>query len=125
MVELGIGHLEIDSVVRLYRNTVTIGRPHNPDRPAAGEIEVEVGTKNDRDHCMDVIDALLAPFPHSRSCGLARVARFASVEDFMTFSRHLSLALLAGYYAERYATTERDCPRWEHLQPQEKNESDD
>jgi hypothetical protein len=125
MIELGIGHLEIGSVARLYRNTVTIGRPHYPDRPAAGEIEVEVGTKNDWDHCMDVLDALLSPFPHECSSGLARVARFASVQDFMTFSRHLSLALLAGHYAERYATTERDCPRWEHPQPQEKNESDD
>ena len=56
---------------------------------------------------MDVMDALLSPFPHSRSCGLARVARFATVEDFMTFSRHLSLALLAGYYASETRTGDR------------------
>src|SRR5262249_54419975 len=101
MVELGIGYLDIESVARLYRNTVTIGRPEHPGRPAAEEIQVEVSTKNDWDHCMDVIDALLSPFPHASSSGLSRVARFATVEDFMTFSRHLSLALLAGYYAQK------------------------
>jgi integrase len=82
--DLGLAHLRRESLAQLYRNGVNLGKPHYPDN--SRRIEFEVGTKNDHHHCMNVLDAVVGPFQHTRSCGLARVVRLASQDEFLSFT---------------------------------------
>ncbi len=99
MSELGISNLPIESVAQVYENGISISKPCCATDST--EIEVEISIKNDRNHCVDVLDAIVAPFKHKNSCGLARVARFSSRDDFLAFSQRISLVLLAGFLAVR------------------------
>jgi hypothetical protein len=94
--ELNLGILPRESFVQLYRNGIVMGKPYYASlRGVGGRIEVEVSLKNDR--YLDLIDALVASYEHQCSCGLARVICFSSPEDFLTFSRRLSIAVLLGF----------------------------
>jgi hypothetical protein len=82
--ELGLGHLPGESMAQLYRNGVNLGNPHYPTDRA--RIEFDIGIKNDHNRCIEVPDAIVGPFEHERSCGLARVVRLASNKELASFT---------------------------------------
>lgn len=90
----------------LYRNQVNVGMAHYP---SGGEIfEFEIGVKNDSDGCLNLLNALVAPFPHHFSCGLARRVILKDQAEVEAFFRRVGIALAAGSLACKISKNHSD-----------------
>lgn len=106
--QLGLGGVELESFAQLYRNKVSIGEPQYCNLEKG--FQIEIGTRNDHQKCLHVLDGLLRDQRHSRSCGLARVVQFDDLEQWLAFSSRLSTVLWIGYEARHMQEIQRKDP---------------
>lgn len=97
IIELGVPDLPEAAAAQLFLNNVNLGRPHYYDHPD----ELEIGTKNDDHKCLFLLDAIVAPYRPSFSCGLARTVRLHSDLERRGFFDRLDIAMRAGAIACR------------------------
>jgi hypothetical protein len=103
--ELGVPDLPVKAAANLYCNQVNLGMAHYGDRGPM--FHFEIGTKNDWDKCLLLLNAIVAPFEHSFSCGLARTVDLRNLEEVKSFHARLGLALAAGSLAWEILERER------------------
>lgn len=106
--QLGLSGIEWKAFVQLYRNKVNVGEPYYSH--LKNEFQIEIGTRNDHKNCLHVLDRLLENVRHGKSCGLARVAYFDDLQQWLAFSTRLSMALWIGYQAQRMQEIARENP---------------
>lgn len=93
------------ALAQLFRNKVQVGDPHYSDispgnlSKRVNFIELEVGFSGGPDCGLDVFDRLMADFGFQKSCGLARVFKLRSEEDYSRFMTRLHAILLLGWRA--------------------------
>lgn len=106
--QLGLDDVELESFAQLYRNRLSIGESQYCKLEQG--FQIEIGTRNDHQKCLHVLDGLLRNQRHSRSCGLARVVQFDDLEQWLAFSTRLSTALWIGYQARHMQEIQRKDP---------------
>lgn len=95
--ELGIGSVPLEAAAKFFANQVNVGMAYYHD---PGHVfHFEIGLPNDHDGCLALLDAVVAPFRHGRSCGLARTVSLPDLQAVESFFRRVAMAHAAGQLA--------------------------
>ncbi len=104
LAELDVPNLPLKAAANFYRNQVNIGMGWPERNPM---FHFEIGIENDWDKCLYLLDAIVAPFEHSFSCGLARTVDLKNLAEVKAFYGRLGLAKAAGSFAWEILERER------------------
>lgn len=94
---LGVEDLPFEAAEQFFRNQTNVGMA-NYQRPDE-VFSFDVGLPNDHEKCLHLLNAVVAPFEHSYSCGLARTVSLPDLKAVEEFFRRLGLAHAAGNLA--------------------------
>jgi uncharacterized protein (TIGR02452 family) len=97
LAKLGLESLPFEAAAQFFERQVNIGGAHY-HRP--GEVfNFEIGVPISHNDCLMLLDAVVAPFAHQFSCGLARTVSLSTQTEVEQFYRRLGIAMAAGNLA--------------------------